>query len=233
MIRAKTMKLLSWLSFRILVYLSVICIYYQIYLFKQKTQIKTKALSTESIDKNSSDKDIKNILSGDYFSCAINLKQEIFCWGFEPNSALFSLPSKIPQKMEVNSFSDLLFDKSLSTEISQKQKQGLLVNSGINFEHIYVQKGYRCGLTPQHDLYCWGHYLNKPNMSKINTPQPIFVYMNLPINNLKFKKLALGLNHMCGITIYSDLYCWGDNTFGQFGVEMPNYSEEPLFLPLN
>ncbi len=38
-----------------------------------------------------------------------------------------------------------------------------------------------------------------------------------PVRTLGIKQVAVGMSHACAVTDAGDVYCWGDNTFGQLG----------------
>lgn len=47
-----------------------------------------------------------------------------------------------------------------------------------------------------------------------NNPQTIIVYMQ---SSVTYEKVAAGAQFGCGLTTEGSVYCWGDNTYGQWG----------------
>ena len=54
-----------------------------------------------------------------------------------------------------------------------------------------------------------------------NSPQLLVVIVHVTTN---WTALATGLNHTCAIDSNSNLYCWGDNTYGQLGIAFGAFS---------
>ncbi len=102
---------------------------------------------------------------------------------------------------------------------------------------IDVQTGLEvtCALNKDGDLYCWGSnsigILANDTISTSNMP--------ILVNNAdrtKWKKFSLRYQHICGIDENNNLWCWGENQFGQSGVSPtinPVRSPTKVFNPDN
>ncbi len=78
-----------------------------------------------------------------------------------------------------------------------------------------------CAVTRNHDLACWGWnlYGQLGTGDKENRLLPTF------IDSLagRVEAVAAGSRHTCATTTTDEVYCWGDNTYKQLGIE--NISE--------
>ena len=54
-----------------------------------------------------------------------------------------------------------------------------------------------------------------------NSPQSLVAVVHVTTN---WNAISTGLNHTCAIDSNSDLYCWGDNTHGQLGINFGPFS---------
>jgi alpha-tubulin suppressor-like RCC1 family protein len=89
------------------------------------------------------------------------------------------------------------------------------VSGGRVFTQIDAGQGHTCAITTSNDAYCWG----SSNDGALGgggtvpvTPDPVIVS-----GGLKFKAIALGFNHTCGLATNGSAYCWGDNGAGVLG----------------
>jgi alpha-tubulin suppressor-like RCC1 family protein len=120
--------------------------------------------------------------------CGITQEQRAYCWG---NNAHGQLGDGTTDR------------KSVPTPVSGD----LLVNE------IWVGGGHTCARTVLALAYCWGTggLLGTGNNTGSLTPLPVS-------GGLVFATLTVGAQHSCGRTDDTDeLYCWGENMFGQLG----------------
>lgn len=80
---------------------------------------------------------------------------------------------------------------------------------------IDVGTNFACGLVNGH-VYCWGEngsgQLGMGNTTDLSQPRAV-----PSLYNSVATKVSTGANHTCAI-VYGQLYCWGDNSFGQLGI---------------
>ena len=75
---------------------------------------------------------------------------------------------------------------------------------------------HACGLWGPGVAYCWGGndrgQLGVGTLDLASSSRPTRVE-----TELRFKALALGQFHSCGVTVGGDVHCWGENALGQLG----------------
>lgn len=89
------------------------------------------------------------------------------------------------------------------------------VAGGITFAALAVSWRSTCGLAEDGTALCWGDaiqgQLGNGSTTKVQlTPEPV-------AGGLKFRMIAAGVGHYCGLTTEGAAYCWGFNSFGQAG----------------
>jgi alpha-tubulin suppressor-like RCC1 family protein len=131
-------------------------------------------------------------------SCAIALDQRVYCWGRDPY-----------QYGNLGRLDLILLDYPLPVTADNS-----------SFVEVYTSYWTSCGLKSSGNAFCWG--LNRNNLflsSNIQSSSiPTLVY-----SGGLFSKLALGDNRLCGLIADGGVECWGDNSFGSLGTEMPAY----------
>ncbi len=98
---------------------------------------------------------------------------------------------------------------------------------------------HTCALTADGVAYCWGSNYrgqlgadsNYPNACRSTflpcADQPVPV-----AGGLRFKSLAAGNSFTCGVTVQGEIYCWGDNRYGQLGDTKLDESPVPVRISL-
>lgn len=86
------------------------------------------------------------------------------------------------------------------------------------FVGIFPGVSHSCALTRDGEAWCWG--LNQ--FGQVGTGQRTHgegtEHAAVPVvTTLRFRTLALGTLHTCGLTSDGTAYCWGDNTDGRLG----------------
>jgi alpha-tubulin suppressor-like RCC1 family protein/type II secretory pathway pseudopilin PulG len=91
----------------------------------------------------------------------------------------------------------------------------------IEFKSIVGGGHHACGIAMNDDVYCWGKN-SDGQLGDGTTVGPKLGPVAVTGSVIKFKQLALGSDHSCGIAvggpaINDKIYCWGDDSFGQLG----------------
>lgn len=81
---------------------------------------------------------------------------------------------------------------------------------------LYVGNGFNCGLTAEGEAYCWGS--NNAGQLGDGTTASRGTPARVSSNGVRFRTLALGSVHACGIGTDGNTYCWGANLWGQLAI---------------
>ena len=137
-----------------------------------------------------------SISSGSGYFCAVSVASNVYCWGSDQETyASIKEPTIVPAA-----------------------KDEKFVSVGVGLRHV-------CALSKSGKVYCKGKGYN----GELGTgaAEAVVKDLTVPVSqgDLSFKILSVGLNHACAITVGKDLYCWGDNEYGQLGTgDLTSYS---------
>lgn len=124
-------------------------------------------------------------------SCGLSTNGNIDCWG-QNNSGQLGLGnnSNIEWPSRVNTSS--------------------MVGSRY-FSKIFTGAANTCGITGDGLTYCWGEGANGQNGSGLTTSStvPVQVDTSSIINFPGFSTIAIGSQHICGLSNQGKAYCWG------------------------
>eukprot|EP00889_Picochlorum_renovo_P005150 jgi/Picre1/32180/NNA_007526.t1 len=87
---------------------------------------------------------------------------------------------------------------------------------GTQFTSVSVGLRYLCAVAVDGTAYCKG----KGFHGELGTgvAEDVREDLSVPVQGgLKFDQVTTGLYHACGVTVDDELYCWGDNEYGQLG----------------
>jgi hypothetical protein len=85
----------------------------------------------------------------------------------------------------------------------------------LAFASVSAGGDVACGITTSSGVYCWGSdALGQLGNGGVGGPGPVpaTVFSNLP-----FASVSAGGQHVCGIAVGGDAYCWGRDLEGQLG----------------
>lgn len=103
------------------------------------------------------------------------------------------------------------------------------VPGNSKFTQISTFGRHTCGVTTEGKAWCWGTNSwgslgNGTNIAATFTPVAV-------AGGHTFRKVTVGSDHSCGITITSRAYCWGNNDWRQLGTGNSTVSNVPV--PVN
>lgn len=179
--------------------------FYQIFYTQEWTEPKLSSGSTFTF---------KKIYLGESSTCGIDLNDDLYCWGYYGNGTGE--------------------DINLSTDLQPNYPRKVNFQGyNINIADIKIGYNFSCILSDDNSIYCWGSnnhlQLGRNNFSENYTTvlAPIFLGSGLYNNwwnnynpTPHFIEISLGRHHICAITNYSDVHCWGENSVGQLGDDL-------------
>lgn len=137
--------------------------------------------------------------SGIYRTCSI-LSGSVYCWG---NNAYGQLGN--------NTYGDSL------TPVKVYREGSVLGNKTV----LKLSAGayFNCLIASDNQVYCWGRnnqgQLGTGSLTPTTSPKPLLVGGALAGKTVT--SLGVTSQSVCATTDIGDLYCWGDNAYGQLG----------------
>ncbi len=132
------------------------------------------------------------------------------------------------------------------TPITGQERDSIpqIVSGGIVFMKIYAGEYHTCALTPAGVAYCWGRNdLGQTGTGAASVgANPGLAAPTLVAGGLTFKSLTMGELFTCGVIgvpnssnspsqTPSQIYCWGDNLYGQLGTGSASGGNAPTLVP--
>lgn len=144
------------------------------------------------------------VAAGEGFTCAAAGDGRTFCWGSRRAGRLGDGGSGDVATRPVRVEADL--------------------RSDLRFDTVAAGPGHACGLTSGGEAYCWGRndagQLGAAAPGRCTTDDGTVACSTRAaraVAPLRFRALAVGGAHTCGITGSDRLLCWGANAAGQLG----------------
>ena len=147
------------------------------------------------------DMEFKKVEVGYYITCAINLDDDLYCWGGNTYGSLgignTNTPQKTPQYVTSN-----------------------VIKYGHGNYHS-------CIIKSDDTFWCWGgnSYGQVGNNSTTNVTSPTQILSGETIIDYSF-----GAEHTCAVTEHNELYCWGSNEYGQTGNNSTSNATTPQII---
>jgi alpha-tubulin suppressor-like RCC1 family protein len=155
---------------------------------------------------------VKQVALGDIHTCAVLFNDELKCFGGNSGGQLGD-----------NSLAGSLTPKTIS------------VGTGVGVRSVSLGGYHSCAVLNNDVLKCWG-YNNMGqlggNLSGENylIPKAVAIYQGT--ESVGVKSVSVGGFHTCAVLVNDQLYCWGDNSKGQLGVNSRIDSVVPQNVPV-
>ena len=95
------------------------------------------------------------------------------------------------------------------------------IGSPLQLHGVTTGATHACALDASGNAWCWG--LGATAKSETRRPAGNTASFAQPVaGGITFRALAAGTQHTCGIGTDNNVYCWGDNEYGQLGVGYHN-----------
>jgi prepilin-type N-terminal cleavage/methylation domain-containing protein len=141
----------------------------------------------------------KQVVAGFYHACAIDLNDQVECWGYNNQGQLGN---------------NTLANSSIPVVVNNS---GVL--KGLTIKSIAAGLQHTCVIASDDQVYCWGDgaqgQLGRGSLS--DSSVPVAVDTSDVLSGLSVKYITNGYYHTCVIASNNQAYCWGDNTNGQLG----------------
>jgi alpha-tubulin suppressor-like RCC1 family protein len=177
---------------------------------------------------------IQKISSGSTFSCGLNAKKEIQCWGFTTSIALGKDPEYDSTKRDNTNYFSLYAGKVTQLSVLENSTCILTSDSKLNCHgnNYWGQLGdgtttnsfkpvapvgmsdgvarisginnKMCAISNEGQLKCWGYGLTKTPAKVAGAPDKVL-------------SVSIGSGHQCLLTKDFGVQCWGSNSNGQLG----------------
>jgi len=153
---------------------------------------------------------ITTLDSGQFHNCVTFQSGKVKCWGENIFGQLGILDDN-GRGSEKNSIKSLPF--------VQLPKSDKVIS-------IATGPTSSCGLLKNNIIKCWGENTMGMLGQGNDFPRgihPLSMGKNLPKtdlgDNFKIEKIGVGLNHGCALSVNGKVKCWGQNAYGQLGIE--------------
>lgn len=199
---------------------------------------------------------VRKVVSGKDHSCALSLRNEIYCWGSgaEVGQGAGGV-SQVPTLIDTSEFANLYFidvfaGDDMTCALSDKRElycfgdyydddpvTKVILPSGVYFRDIKISSMHFCALSFDGETYCWGDNSSGQigNGSTTNQLSPTRITLvSDPIN--KFFDIAVHDQNSCAINFQGELFCWGENGSNMRYtnlVEGQVYLSPQLYVPQN
>jgi alpha-tubulin suppressor-like RCC1 family protein len=187
------------------------------------------------------------------YTCAITVSSEAYCWGLgtagqlgTENTQDEALPMAVSTSARFSQISaglivtcgvagggqaycwgDNTYGQLGTGSVGGFSDKPELVSGPTRFLWVSVGHFVVCGVSIERDAFCWGAgsfgRLGSGQSGEEPTPSPTLV-----VNGLKYKRLTVGAQHTCAVTIDDQAFCWGLNTYGKLGEDIGPSSPEPI-----
>jgi alpha-tubulin suppressor-like RCC1 family protein len=141
-------------------------------------------------------------------SCGIGIDHKLYCWG-----------SNIFGQLGIGNRNS----QSIPTLVSSMSKSTIT--------QLVLGVVDSCAVSGSTELYCWGNNnYGQLGIGDERSNQLIPVLVPF-MSKSTITHLSLGLYHSCAVSGSTELYCWGDNDYGQLGIGNTNDQFEPALVP--
>jgi len=151
------------------------------------------------------------VVAGHWHTCALDTEGAAWCWGWN----VFGQLGNGAMRDGINL--GPLLEKATEPE-------------RVVGDHVFVDiagaQNHNCALTADGEAYCWGNNISQQSsaaseLTELSVPTPV-------PTDLRFVEVGTGWHHSCGRTATGEVWCWGDNRFGELG----NGTMEPSATPV-
>lgn len=98
-----------------------------------------------------------------------------------------------------------------------------------SWKQISAGHQFTCGISNDDQIYCWGYnqYGGLGTGDLIHHATPVQIVNPMNVTKWKYVSTSHSGKHSCGISNNDQIYCWGNNQFGQLGRGSSNGPQNP------
>lgn len=137
-------------------------------------------------------------------SCAVNAKEELWCWGS-------------------NKYGQIALE-----DLKDYYAPHIVKHADRQWSSVSLGEFHGCGLTKGH-VWCWG----TDETGQLGQGEPSGNHLPIPVSTLpkeEFMQISSGAAHVCAVHPKGDVFCWGEGKYGKVGQgkKEPQYSAHLL-----
>ena len=174
----------------------------------------------------------RQVSAGDRHTCGINPNNRAFCWGENTSGQLgdgtntdHRRPAAVATTLQFRQVDAAQFGTCALTTDDRlfcwgtfpglRNTRPQQVGGSLRFRNISASGQHVCAVRRDDErAYCWGWnfsgQLGVGDKTDRSTPTAV-------AGGRRFRLLAAGLQHTCGVTTADEIFCWGDARWGQMG----------------
>lgn len=189
----------------------------------------------------------KELSAGGAHTCGLTQKGDIYCWGSYLSERLKNgdlvgskRPMIVPGNHRFKNIYSLLYNSCGLTDMGEIYCWGILdgkvvlhpilISGEIKYASFVTNGRLFCALDIEGTIYCTGT-TKTPDQSKEGNFWDFTAKKFTPIySEFKFKSLAMGSHHICGIEKNGKTYCWGEGKLGQLGNGVTSNEDYPMIV---
>lgn len=138
---------------------------------------------------------LSGVAVGQYHACALDGSGKAYCWGVGGSGQLGN-----------------------GTTDSQVKPTPVSMPTGVAFTRLSAGASSTCADGDDGSVYCWGSNANGRLGDGTSTNQYVPVEVAAP-TGVKLSHVTVGDAHACAQGDDDNVYCWGNNQYGQLGVD--------------
>lgn len=144
----------------------------------------------------------------EYTTCGVQTNGTLWCWGD-------------------NQYGQL----GQGTTDASAHPSPVQVGSGTSWTSVSVGSTNFCALQSNNSLWCWGVNSTGAVGDGTTTQRNSPVQVSGSWSSVSVSASGIGVNHACGIQTGGGAYCWGDNQYGELGINSDiSYVTSPTVL---
>jgi alpha-tubulin suppressor-like RCC1 family protein len=146
-----------------------------------------------------------SIVTGDEHTCGISFDGDTYCWGRAQLGQLGNPFGSPPEPFQ-------------SCNSSLCRMTPTLLATTEDFTTLTAKYSSTCGITGVGETFCWGADNGQLGNTVENECAGLCQSTPTQVETpLRFTAVSLGERHACAIANAGDIWCWGQNDFGQLG----------------